>query len=258
MLIRYPGSKDKHLKFLDELLLQHCAATRSIVEPFAGTASITFHLLQKKAVDFYVINDIDPGMTALWTAVKEDPDTLKKMIEEYVPTVEDFYAFKNDIGQEGTITGFRKLVLHQISYSGLGGKAGGPLGGAKQQSAYGVDCRWSPARLQKNIDKCSSLLNSVPGKILNKSWDAIVTDYGQEHFLYLDPPYYVKGGELYVNGNIDHEGLAASLRKCPSWLLSYDDAPEIRALYEWADIQRLDVLSHLHHKVISDVAITQR
>ena len=29
---------------------------------------------------------------------------------------------------------FKKLAIHQISYSGLGTKSGGPLGGEKQQS----------------------------------------------------------------------------------------------------------------------------
>jgi len=43
--------------------------------------------------------------------------------------------------------GFKKLAIHQISYSGLGTKSGGPLGGKSQESIYKIDCRWSPKHI---------------------------------------------------------------------------------------------------------------
>lgn len=53
--------------------------------------------------------------------------------------------------------------------------------------------------------------------------------------IYLDPPYFLKGQEnLYQNAYrpSDHADVAAAIAKVTvPWLVSYDDAAEIRALY---------------------------
>jgi DNA adenine methylase len=62
--------------------------------------------------------------------------------------------------------------------------------------------------------------------------------------LYLDPPYYVKGNDLYQCGftEEDHHRLAESLRNTSNpWILSYDDCPEVRELYQWAKYESVDV-----------------
>lgn len=258
MLIRYPGSKDKHLKFLSEFLVPQAQASRSVMEPFAGTAAVTFHLLEKKAVDRYWINDFDESMAALWTTVRDRPDDLIALIHSYTPAAQDFYDFKSDPGTETLERAFRKVVLHQISYSGLGGKAGSPIGGRNQTGSYLVDCRWNAKRLESKIMACSALLNSAEGTITASDWKpALEGAIAQDFFVYLDPPYFVRGVELYVNGVIDHRDLAETLKASPhaSWMVSYDDAPEVRDLYSWANVERLDVISHLHHKSIGDVLI---
>ena len=55
-------------------------------------------------------------------------------------------------------------------------------------------------------------------------------------FVYLDPPYFGKGKELYLNHYVmdDHRELSAYMRTpCKfKWVISYDDTPEIRLLYK--------------------------
>jgi DNA adenine methylase len=59
--------------------------------------------------------------------------------------------------------------------------------------------------------------------------------------VYLDPPYYVKGGELYENHyqHADHVQIAQLVTtqiKQP-WIVSYDHAPAIQKLYRrWRSI----------------------
>jgi DNA adenine methylase len=53
--------------------------------------------------------------------------------------------------------------------------------------------------------------------------------------VYLDPPYYVKGGELYENHyqHADHVEIAQLVTnkiKLP-WIVSYDHVQEIRKMY---------------------------
>lgn len=255
MLIRYPGSKDKHIKFL-EPYLSEAIKTRTIFEPFSGTAAVTFYLLKNKMVDYYHINDIDPALVSLWRTVKTKPEYLVERILAYTPNVDDFYEFKKNIGAGEKEQAFRKLVLHQVSYSGLGAKAGGPLGGKNQLSKYDVGCRWSPKKLITGIRDCSTLLNSVDGVITEGSWESVL-DAAEERqgFIYLDPPYFNQGTALYAYGGLNHEQLAERLHTLNDWVVSYDDTPEIRGMFKWANVRRLDVTSHLHHKVVGDVVI---
>ena len=79
---------------------------------------------------------------------------------------DSFWKFKNELLNipdiyDITDIGFKKLSIHQLSYSGLGTKSGGPLGGVKQESQYKIDCRWSPKTLFKNINKLHTVLSTT-------------------------------------------------------------------------------------------------
>ena len=66
---------------------------------------------------------------------------------------------------------------------------------------------------------------------------------GLRRCFFIDPPYYGKGSRLYLNVPLPdyHERLAEKLRGIGDgavWVLTYDDCPEVRNLYEeWANIQ---------------------
>lgn len=56
----------------------------------------------------------------------------------------------------------------------------------------------------------------------------------QPIFIYLDPPYVLKGADLYMNyySKFDHENLALSLKKInQKWMVSYDHNDFILNLY---------------------------
>jgi DNA adenine methylase len=65
--------------------------------------------------------------------------------------------------------------------------------------------------------------------------DGTVFTRSVDGFIYLDPPYFDKGKELYRH-QINHVALAAVLRNMDNWLLSYDAAEEVRELYNFATI----------------------
>jgi DNA adenine methylase len=70
--------------------------------------------------------------------------------------------------------------------------------------------------------------------------DLLPNNDRSQHFIYLDPPYYVKGSRLYLNyyEPKDHAALAQFLRRIKNvhWLVTYDNTPEIRKLYDWSTI----------------------
>ena len=239
MLIRYPGSKSR---FATTLLPQINLSSRRLLEPFAGTAAVGIEALKQGLLDHLWLNDLDPAICALWRTLANPTGhhALCHQIATYRPDPADFYAWRDHDGADDIESAFRLIVLHQISYSGLGRRAGSPIGGREQRGTYKVHVRWSPDRICRDIRTLHTLLSHVSLTVTNESWETVCADpIARTYAWYLDPPYFAAGPDLYRHGSIDHDRLAATLRTTPGpWLLSYDDVPAVRFLYSWATITR--------------------
>lgn len=253
MLIRYPGGKRKIRKVIIDTL-KACVdkyQIHSYVEPFFGSGAICFELLRDSRFFNILINDKDPDISSLWTTVIRQPRKLQNLINNFHPSLQSFYDFKDDLlTRRMALTprqrAFQKIVVHQASYSGLGLK-GGPLGGACQESEYKIDCRWSPKTLCKNIRKASTILRqskTIGNRCYGKDFDDILRNLSRNTLVYLDPPYYEMGNELYQHGftKEDHERLRFRLKRTfARWVLSYDDNKTIRRMYRWTKIIEIPV-----------------
>ena len=229
MLIRYPGSKDRQAS---AILRSLDLTERKICEPFAGTAAITFACLRAGLVDQVWINDKDRFVADLWAVVRDFPDQLCALVNGYEPTADSFYALREHPLSDPVMNAFTTVVLHQISYSGLGRRAGSPIGGRNQRGAYGVGCRWNASRLCSGIRDASGLLNKAHATITNVDWSDC-----PDWTWYVDPPYVVAGRSLYQEGVSPVRALSDHLlAKTEWWSLSLDDAPIVHDLFAWAHI----------------------
>lgn len=243
MLIRYPGSKDRTASIILEQL--GGLSERRLCEPFAGTAAVTYEAVRRGLVDYVWLNDIDPFIADLHRAVKDDHLNLVDLISAYTPNVADFYEWRSAAPTDSLTNAFRTIVLHQISFSGLGRKAGSPIGGADQAAAkYKVDCRWNPSLLKSKIRTMHRLLAGVEVTVTSGDWSAC-----PDWAWYVDPPYFEQGSGLYSAGSLDHEALCARLMtKTEPWVLSYDDAAPIHDLYgSWARVEHGLIETYLNH-----------
>ena len=253
-LLRYPGSKAKLFKqirdhFPDQMLYELSSNMTQMEyrEPFFGSGEFGLRVLPR--IDFRCpvwINDIDPGVAALWTAVYKAPAKLCRLVGAFKPTTDAFYEFKERDGQltgNPAVDGFRKLALHRMSFSGFGAKAGGPLGGRKQSSAYNVQCRWTASTITREVMEISKVMRRFNSLTITcADFSALVENAPENCFIYLDPPYYKKGAQLYKYNMLHdcHERLALMLRDCAAeWLVSYDDHPTIRDLYPGAVVHHI-------------------
>lgn len=271
---RYPGGKGKIKKNILPMISDKIAEGEDIrvyAEPFIGGGSILVALLEKivssrdslfqtdnfNKIEEIAINDKNMAISSIWTCLINHYQDLQERIREYEPEVDDFYEFK-DFFLNQNLKGkksktelidiaFKKIVIHQTSYSGLGEKSGSPLGGKEQKSDYKIDCRWSPDYLCKKIDRIGKLLKEVKvsgGKCGNYDFEKFFGRLKRESVIYLDPPYYVKGGELYLKdmSHEDHERLAEFLNGTHhQWILSYDDCEEIRNFYDGQNIEQIEM-----------------
>jgi DNA adenine methylase len=259
---RYPGGKGKLKDQIITAITNHAdGQDLEYREPFFGGGSVGLNVLDDNCCfNKFWINDYDIGIACLWSAVIQYPQQLKNKIKGFNPEVKYFDQFKDEMlnltrnyayePDELINIGFKKLALHQISYSGLGTKSGGPLGGREQKSQYKINCRWSPDYICKKIDKVHNKFKSVAVRNSNCScldFEDIIAENTNNALLYLDPPYYIKGNDLYQHGlsNHDHLRLMGALKTTKhKWVLSYDDCEEIRELYKWANITEIQNVNY--------------
>jgi len=252
-LVRYPGSKDKLVRAIVCHFDQHMSgplfassAPSVYIEPFVGSGAVVARIIQSLPRNTRILlNDKDFWLVCLWQSIMQEVGSLCELLDGFEPNAPAFVEWK---AQDGTPidpvqAAFRKAAVHYMSFSGLGVMAGGPIGGKDQANAkYRIGCRWSAARLKRNYRRWNRALATRRVEITCRDFRNTVSTAPANAFVYLDPPYYEKGPELYKHsmGDDDHSDLAAILKNAPfDWVCSYDDHPRIRELYAWATIREV-------------------
>lgn len=236
--LRYPGGKSQLAPFVVELLRANDLMDGVYVEPFAGGAGIAWTLLLNGYVSEVWINDIDPSIHAFWHAVLYDTEALCDRIARTAVTMEEWHrqrAVQTQTAVDLLGLGFSTLFLNRTNRSGI--LKGGVIGGLRQDSAYTLDCRFNKADLMKKIRRIALYREQVRLTQLDAETfiRSKVRRLPRHTLVNVDPPYYRRGPELYCSfyTHDNHATLAKAVRTMKQpWMLTYDDTPEIRALYD--------------------------
>ena len=236
--LRYPGGKACIFKFMTKLLEENSLVGTDYAEPYAGGAGLALRLMMEEYVGDIYINDLNPSIFAFWNAVLTRPDDFCNWIEEVPVTVEQWQYYKQIQSHYKTADSFElaksTFFLNRTNVSGV--ITGGVIGGIKQEGKYKIDVRFNKRDLIGRICDISKFstrihLYNMDGadfvKVLEKMKRSI--------FIYLDPPYYKKGSDLYMNAfrDNDHKLLASKVKKLKKkWLMSYDNQDFIVQLYK--------------------------
>jgi DNA adenine methylase len=236
--LRYPGGKGKLAKFIRKVIEKNGFSDGHYIEPYAGGAAIACEMLLTGIVDKVTINDASYQVYSFWNAVITETDRFVQKIYD-APLTVDYWSkqkniFKDPLSSQFDI-GFATFFLNRTNRSGI--LNGGVIGGQSQTGQWKIDARFNKAELIKRIESIAS----QSSKITVSNMDAL--ELIKEHdrkplsnsVIYLDPPYYLKGRDLYYDfySSDDHAALASVIRKMrfKNWIVSYDDVEEIRALY---------------------------
>ncbi len=238
--LRYPGGKAKLIRFFKKLIEDNNLKDGTYVEIYAGGASIALSLLIEGYVSKVIINDKDKSIYALWHSILYDSEKLCKLIETTPVTLENWRVQKgiqkNKEQQDLLTLGFSTLFLNRANYSGI--IKAGAIGGIRQKSKWKIDARYDKKSLISKIN----LISKYRDKIEIQNLDAIdliktiEKNLSKKSLIYLDPPYYCKGKELYMNfyEYKDHEEISKEIRKLVKipWVITYDDVGPINDLYK--------------------------
>lgn len=240
--LRYPGGKAKLAPFVKALLSENTLEDGVYIEPFAGGAGIAIQLLLQGYVSRIAINDLSRPIYAFWNAALNEPDRFIELIQSVPLTVDEWDRQKFNLtnAQECSAfdLGFAAFYLNRTNRSGV--LNGGIIGGRAQVGEWLIDARFNRVELAYRIERVSrhrdqiDLYNLDSIDFLQRAQDIYPR---QESLIYADPPYFVKGRQLYLDYYVDenHADLArflTSKMRRWKWMVSYDDVPSVRALYD--------------------------
>ncbi|HMR43321.1 MAG TPA: DNA adenine methylase [Saprospiraceae bacterium] len=231
--LRYPGGKSKAIGSISALIPEF----REFREPMVGGGSVFLHCRQQFPDAVFWINDIYPQLFHFWQQTGENAEVVLAQILKWKSEFQegrDLHRFLTE--QMPHFDPARQaaafFILNRITFSGTA-ESGGFSNQAFQK-------RFTDSSIRR-LEQLPPLLQGV--KITNLDYEKVVTEPGEDVFIFLDPPYfsatksalYGKNGQLHKN--FDHERFAAVMRACPHrWLITYDDDPFVRELFSFANI----------------------
>lgn len=237
--LRYPGGKGKLSEFVKGILQKNDLVDGEYCEPYAGGAGVALELLMHEYVTRIHINDISRPLYALWSSILTMPDEFSRKIQDATLSVRAWdrqkKIFSNPDDHDDLDLGFSAFYLNRTNRSGI--LNGGIIGGRAQTSEWGIDARYNAKDLVARVEAIASMKDriSVYKQDAADFLTNVVPDLPRRTLVYLDPPYFLKGADLYIDHYQadDHAAIAKLVRriKPQAWMVSYDDVPQIRALY---------------------------
>jgi len=238
--LRYPGGKGKLASYVKSIIELNNLGDCDYVEPYAGGAGIALELLFHEYAARIHINDISRSIYCFWDAVLNNTETLIKRIRDIPVSVASWDQQKlvllNPQNYDRSDIAFSTFFLNRTNRSGI--LNGGIIGGREQNGPWKIDARYNSKELIRRIESIAAFR----GRISLSRLDAKVflaqsaKTLAPNTLIYLDPPYYAKGKDLYYDyyGHDDHAAVAETVRsriKKQSWIVSYDNVEPIRRMY---------------------------
>jgi len=236
---RYPGGKSKIIDYLYLRLREK--KSKKLISPYTGGGSFELAMLNAGVVEHLHLNDLDTGIFAFWWVVKHMPFALIERLQTITPTHNDFFECQSIIkedyrGVDVVEAAWASLLVNRLAYSGI--YKANPLGG-KNGTRKALLSRWNPIELEKRIMHIHQLSDHIT--ITQENALELIEEayWDEEATIFIDPPYFEKGKELYhcFYTKKDHIELAQLLdslyQGCPGadLIVTYDYHQWIDNLY---------------------------
>ncbi len=258
--LRYPGGKNTLFPFVSDLIRKNNFTNSIYSEPYAGGCGLALKLLFDEVINEIYLNDFDYFIYSFWTTILHQSEEFCDWIYEVNVDIEKWFYYKHLLLYPTQSTKFEiakaTFFLNRCNISGI--IKGGVIGDKQQNGKYKIDARFNKTKLIEKIKLIASKKDVIHFTNLD-ALDFLITLKDIESvFIYLDPPYFKKGSELYLNfyKESNHKDLfnfLVSYKK--DFILSYDNIDFIKQLYKDFSIYRFNVSQSTSNKVGNEVII---
>lgn len=231
---RYPGGKTWLVPRIREWLSSLPARPAVFAEPFAGGGIVSLTVAFESLADRVVMVELDGQMAAAWRAILgPDREALAERIATFEFTPEMVRSALASPVDSPSERAFRTILRNRVNRGGILAPGAGvsKLG----ENGKGLASRWYPETLKRrimDIGDVADRITFIEGdglEVMRECRDR------SDIVCFIDPPYTASGkragSRLYTHSQLDHDALfrlAAELSG--DFLMTYDDAPEVRAL----------------------------
>ncbi|MFV1538834.1 DNA adenine methylase [Phaeobacter sp. JH204B] len=247
--LRYPGGKSCLFKVMKDILRENDLLHRTYAEPYAGGAGLALALLFDGAAREVHLNDLDASIWSFWHSALEETDALIDRILNADLSIQE-WKHQREIYRERDFSdplklGFATFYLNRTNRSGIIAQ-GGVIGGLAQKGNYLMDCRFNKIDLVERIQRVAAYKDEIHLHRLDaldflKRAKSLLP---AKALLCVDPPYFNKGSQLYTSfyRPDDHAALAKVIQRLDiPWVVTYDNAEEIRNLYADSRLHSFDL-----------------
>lgn len=226
---RYPGGKTWFVPYIRKWL-KTFGEDIELIEPFAGGGIVSltagFENLAKKII----MVEKDEDIAAVWqTILGREGRWLAEQIISFKITPQNVKAALNEHPTSLRQRAFITILKNRLHHGGILAHGAGLI--KNGENGKGLRSRWYPGTLKKRIMDITivrSKIKFIQGdglEIIEKNLDR------NDVVFFIDPPYTKAGRRLYKYHEIDHEKLFGLVEHINGdFLITYDDAPEIKAL----------------------------
>ena len=221
---RYVGGKFYALKHILPMIPAHDC----YVEPFCGGSRVYF---AKQKARHNWLNDMDAELINCYVNIRDHPHEMVDALHDEVATKERHAEYKASKPRTKLGRAIRWYYLNRTSFSGI-------MKAENCYFGYGERYSMGPSGWGERITSCSAKIQNVT--ITHFDFEKVIDKSPDGAFLFIDPPYYATDQRKFYTHSFtkeDHSRLREVLRRNTdrlNFLLTYDDHPDVREMYEWA------------------------
>lgn len=228
-------------KLLREKIIQlfPTEGVKSYVEVFGGAGWVLFG--RDRHAGLEVLNDADSSLINLYRCIQHHREELVRELQKgeqlLLNSRELFFDYRDQMQVRG-LTDIQRAARYYYII----------------RASFGAD-RHSYCCTGRQLDRSLSGLEDVQRRLTrvvieNQDFARILAIYDRPHTLfYLDPPYYKAERHYQGFDREDHRRLQAALLQVKGrFVLSYNDAPEIRELYSAFTVHEAERCNNLSSK----------
>lgn len=250
---RYPGGKTWLIPIIRKWLSRPAAL---LVEPFAGGGIVSLTAAFESLAERITMVERDEEVSAVWQVILNGGNQrIADRIMAFDMTHENVNA---EFLRENKTTedhAFCTILKNRTYHGGIITKGSGFL--KNGENGKGIKSRWYPETLQKRIENISTISNKIDF-VDGDGFEVIEQNLVNPNAcFFIDPPYVKAAKRLYTYFDIDHERLFDLASRIQGrYMMTYDDAPQIRDLAERYNLEyRTIPMKTTHHKEKNEIVV---
>lgn len=227
---RYPGGKTWLVPYVRDWLATLSPPIDELVEPFAGGGIVALTAIVENYARVASMAELDDDIASVWeTMLNGKGMWLANAVATYPLIEQGTSDLAPRFGETVADRALRTIIRNRVSRGGILAPGAGVV--KNGENGRGLLSRWYPETLRTRITRIVSIKERIRF-VHGDGMELISQKSSNGRFaFFVDPPYVKAGRRLYLHSEIDHSALFRAMSDIAgSFLMTYDDAPEIRKL----------------------------